>query len=123
MIVIPLLDVCRDVPELVRLLSDDIGLKVGEFDADNFKNAPYVCYQIIGTDPQQYLSDASDLDAVYVQIDVYAKSKDGARTIAKLMRKAIEEDYCHIISYTGVEKDTKTNLWRVRMDTSWYEDV
>lgn len=123
MITIPLLSICSQVPELVTLLTDDVGLKVGEFDADNFKNAPYVCYQIISADPQQYLSDASDLDALYVQIDVYAKSKDGVRTIAKLLRKAIEEDFCHISTYTGVERDIETNLWRIRIDTSWYEEI
>lgn len=122
MLIIPLNTICSQVPELVTLLSDSVGLKVGEFDADNYKNAPYVCWQIINSNPEQYLSDRSDMDDLLVQVDVFAKSKGDARTIAKLVRKAIDEDYCYIDNYTGVERDPETNLWCVRMDTRWHEE-
>jgi hypothetical protein len=42
MIIIPLYDLCAQNTELAALLTDDIGLKVGEFDANNADRAPYV---------------------------------------------------------------------------------
>ena len=73
MLIIPLYDLCAVDTELATLLSDGVGLKVGEFDAINMNDAPYVCWQIISADPEQYLSGVSDMDALYVQIDIYAK--------------------------------------------------
>lgn len=92
MIIIPLYDLCAADTELAALLSDGVGLKVGEFDAINTNSAPYVCWQIISADPEQYLSGVSDMDALYVQIDIYAKDKGTTRKIAKLVRKVIEEN-------------------------------
>lgn len=121
MLIIPLESLCEANYLLKQLLSDSQGLKVAEFDADNIPSAPYACWQIINANPEQYLSDLSDMDDIYVQIDIYASKKAGARQIAKLMRNAIEED-CYIESYTGAEKEPETNLYRIRLDTRWYEE-
>ncbi|OAL78975.1 hypothetical protein AY606_05985 [Acinetobacter sp. SFB] len=121
MLIIPLESLCEADYLLKQLLSDSEGLKVAEFDADNIPSAPYTCWQIINANPEQYLSDRSDMDDIYVQIDIYASKKAEARQIAKLMRNAIEED-CYIESYTGTEKEPETNLYRIRLDTRWYEE-
>ena len=121
MLIIPLYDLCAVDTELATLLSDGVGLKVGEFDAINTNSAPYVCWQIISADPEQYLSGVSDMDALYVQIDIYAKDKGDARTIAKLVRKVIE-DYCTVEGFTGCELEQETNLYRIRIDSRWLEE-
>lgn len=121
MLIIPLESLCEADPLLKQLLSDSTGLKVAEFDADNIPSAPYVCWQIINANPEQYLSDRSDMDDVYVQIDIYASKKATARQIGKLMRNAIEED-CYLERYTGAEKDPPTNLYRISLDTRWFEE-
>lgn len=121
MLIIPLYDLCAADAQLSAMLSDDTGLKVGEFDADNFANAPYVCWQTITATTEQYLDDPSDMDNLHVQIDVYAKSKGDCRQIASLVRQVIEHE-CYIEDYTGVIKDTETNLYRISLDTSWYEE-
>lgn len=121
MLIIPLESLCEADPLLKQLLSDSTGLKVAEFDADNIPSAPYVCWQIINANPEQYLSDRSDMDDVYVQIDIYASKKATARQIGKLMRNAIEED-CYLERYTGTEKDPPTNLYRISLDTRWFEE-
>lgn len=119
MIIPPIERLCSQSVELITLLSDQQGLKLSEFDATLDFKPPYVVWQIINANPQKYLDDVSDLDAVLLQIDVYAIKKSEARTIARLIRKAIELD-CYIDSYTGTERDTETNLNRIRIDTSWH---
>ena len=81
MLIIPLESLCETDPLLKQLLSDSEGLKVAEFDADNIPSAPYVCWQIIDAAPVQYLSDRSDMDDIYVQIDVYTSKKSTSRRI------------------------------------------
>ena len=121
MIIIPLYDLCAQNTELAALLTDDIGLKVGEFDANNVDRAPYVCWQTITANPEQYLDDASDMDDVYVQIDIYANEKDQTRLLARLIRSVIE-DQCYIETYTGIERDPETALYRIRIDSRWHEE-
>lgn len=121
MLIIPLYDLCAANVELSALLSDGAGLRVGEFDASNTEGTPYVCWQIINAGTEQYLSGASDMDSLYVQIDIYAKTKGDARTIAKLVRKAIE-DYCTVEGFTGCELEQETNLYRIRIDSRWLEE-
>lgn len=121
MLIIPLYDLCAANAELSGLLSDSVGLRVGEFDANNTEGTPYVCWQIINTDPEQYLSEASDMDSLYVQIDIYAKTKGDVRTIAQLVRKVIG-DYCTVESYTGCELEQETSLYRIRIDSRWLEE-
>lgn len=121
MLIIPLESLCEEDPLLKQLLSDSEGIKVAEFDADNIPSAPYVCWQIIDANPEQYLSDRSDIDEISVQIDVYTAKKSTSRQIAQLLRTAIEED-CYIERFTGTEKESETNLYRVRLDTRWYQE-
>nr|DAR57312.1 MAG TPA: tail component [Caudoviricetes sp.] len=121
MLIIPLIEICENDTELVGLLTDEAGLKVSEFDANNTNGAPYICWQIIDANPEQYLSEASDMDSIYVQIDVYADTKASSRHIARLLRKNIEE-YCYIEDYTGVVRDSEANLYRIRIDSRWYEE-
>lgn len=121
MMIIPLERLCDADPLLKQLLSDSEGLKVAEFDADNIPSAPYVCWQIINANPEQYLSDRSDMDDVYVQIDIYATKKSTARQIGRLLRNAIEED-CYLEGYTGAEREPETKLYRVSLDTRWLEE-
>lgn len=121
MLIIPLYEICENDAELAGLLSDETGLKVSEFDANNTNGAPYVCWQIIDANPEQYLSAPSDMDSIYAQIDIYADTKGSARQIARLLRKNIEES-CYIEDYTGVNRDPETNLYRIRIDSRWYEE-
>ncbi len=121
MLIIPLIEICEKDTELVELLTDEAGLKVSEFDANNTNGAPYVCWQIIDANPEQYLSAPSDMDSIYAQIDIYADTKGLTRQIARLLRNNIEE-YCYIENYTGVERDSETNLYRIRIDSRWYEE-
>lgn len=120
MIIIPLEQLCNANNQLRGLISDTVGIKVAEFDADLVVDPPYVCWQIIHAEGQHYLSDESDMDEALVQIDVYSKSKAENRQIAKLLRSAISE-HCYVENFTGNERES-SNLWRIRLDTRWFED-
>jgi len=121
MLIIPLYNLCSENAELSVLLSDSVGLKVSEFDANNTNGAPYVCWQIISANTEEYLSGTSDMDALYVQIDIYAVSKDSVREIARLVRKVIEES-CYVEDFTGCELEQETNLYRIRIDSRWLQE-
>ncbi len=121
MIVIPLYQLCEQDKTLSALLSDSIGLKVSEFSSELFKNPPFVAWQILHGEAEQYLNDVSDMDDVAVQIDVYAKKRADARMIAQQLRKVLFE-HCYIERFTGTEQDFETNLWRVSVDTRWHEE-
>lgn len=121
MIVIPLYQLCEQNKILSDLLSDSIGLKVSEFSSELFQNPPFIAWQILHGDAEQYLNDISDMDDVTVQIDIYAKKRADARMIAQHLRKVIF-DYCYIERFSGTEQDPDTHLWRVRLDTRWHEE-
>ncbi|MFW1816003.1 DUF3168 domain-containing protein [Acinetobacter guillouiae] len=121
MFIIPLESLCNENSELKQMLSDSVGIKVSEFDADGGKEAPYVCWQIINANTQQYLADNSDMDEILVQIDIYANKKSECRKIAKLVRSVISES-CYIENYSGIIKESETNLFRIHIDTNWFEE-
>lgn len=120
MIIIPLESLVAKSKPLKQLLSDAVGIKVSEFDADKNTKAPYICWQIIHAVGQEYLSDPSDMTEAVVQIDLYSASKAENRKIAKMLETAIFE-YCHIESFSGNEKD-ESGLYRIRFSTRWFEE-
>lgn len=120
MIIIPLESLVLADRELKRLLSDNVGVKVSEHDASKTINPPYVCWQIIWAQGQEYLSDPSDMTEAVVQIDIYSKSKPENRKIALLLKNAISE-HCYIENFTGNELEA-SDLYRIRLETRWFED-
>lgn len=120
MIILPLEALCQKDPLLVQLLSDRDGLKLFEFDPDIEVSTPYATWQIIHASGDENLSGVSEMDEVLLQIDIYGKNKAENRQIAKLIRKAIEED-CQVENFTGNIRETDTNLFRIRLETRWFE--
>lgn len=117
--VIPLYAICQNDPELSTLLADDVGLKVSEFHNNLHKNPPFISWQIISAIPEQALDYTTDDDEILVQIDVYAKQAQQVRALAQSLRNVLR-DHCAITAYTGAEQDFETQLWRCRLESSWF---
>ncbi len=80
---------------------------------------PYATWQIVAGTPENYLGQTPDIDGVLIQIDVWADTQSAASSTADQIRDALEGDM-HMTSFGQTEKDTATNLYRYRMDFSFW---
>lgn len=82
---------------------------------------PYAVWQLASGTPENYLSQAPDLDRITTQIDVYATTASSARNVARALRDAFEgERNCYIVGWRGESKEAATNLYRVSFDVEWH---
>ena len=79
---------------------------------------PYATYQQIAGGPENYLSDAPDIDGSLVQIDVYAATVTAARNAFLAIRNAIEP-VAYVTAVREVGRDPDTNNVHLSMDTDW----
>jgi len=80
---------------------------------------PYAVWQRVGGLPENYLGQTPDIDSFTVQVDVYAKSADQARTVATALRDAIES-VAHITGWFGESRDPDTKNYRFTFQTDWW---
>ena len=80
---------------------------------------PYATWQIVAGTPENYLGQLPDIDAVLIQIDVWAETVTAASNAADDIRDALEP-VMHMTSFGNTEKDFTTNLYRSRMDFSFW---
>lgn len=80
---------------------------------------PYAVWQRVGGLPENYLGQTPDIDTFTVQVDVYAKSADQARTVATALRDAIEP-VAHITGWFGESRDPDTKNYRFTFQTDWW---
>lgn len=106
---------------LVSLISDSAGIKLSEFDPNAKVSPPYVTWQIIHAAGEESFSGISEMDELVLQLDIYGTNKAQNRQIAQLIRKAIEQE-CHIEGFTGNIREGTTNLFRISLDTRWFEE-
>lgn len=80
---------------------------------------PYATWQIVAGTPENYLGNLPDIDAALIQIDVWADTQSSASTAADQIRDALE-DQVHMTSFGNTERDAATQLYRYRMDFSYW---
>lgn len=80
---------------------------------------PYGVWQRVGGSPENYVDQVPDIDSFSVQVDVYAKSADQARSVAAALRDAIEPA-AHITSWLGESIDPDTQNHRFTFLTDWW---
>ena len=79
---------------------------------------PYAVWQIVGGQPENYLSGAPDTDSFTTQIDVYAKTWSSARAVADALQAAIEGS-AYVTAYNGEMRDPETKSFRVSFTVDW----
>jgi hypothetical protein len=79
---------------------------------------PYAVWQTIGGNPENYLAGRPDTDGYTLQVDVYAKSGSGARTVADAISHAIELQ-AYVVRWGGETRDPETTLYRSSFDVDW----
>lgn len=80
---------------------------------------PYAVYQIITGTPENYLGQLPDIDNAIVQVDVYADTASQASSVADDIRDAVEP-VAHMTGLGITGKDPQTQLYRYRMDFSYW---
>ena len=80
---------------------------------------PYATWQIVAGTPENYLGTLPDIDGVLIQVDVWADTQSSASAVADDIRNAFQT-VMHMTSFGQTEKDATTNLYRYRMDFSYW---
>lgn len=79
---------------------------------------PYVTFQTVTGQPENYLNRVPDIDSFREQIDVWASTVASARTVAAAVRDALET-VAHLESYNGESRDPTTNYYRYSFDVEF----
>jgi len=79
---------------------------------------PYAVYQTVGGSPENFVTDAPDMDIYTVQVDIYAATGASALAVRNAMRDAIQSK-AHIISWRD-SYDTATKRYRQSFDVDWF---
>jgi hypothetical protein len=116
----PIFVVLSAVPAITAILGTN-PVKIYPNEAKQGTKAPYVVWNLTNGNPENYLGNLPDLDEYTTQVDVYADTLEEARTIAKLLRDAIEP-VAHITAWLGEDTDFETKLEVLSFDVDWKTD-
>lgn len=115
----PLHITCASDTTVVSLLSSGSLLRLYPFgEAREQETYPYVVWQIIGGQPENYLGNLPDADHFTTQIDVYGKTWRSAREVADAVQAAIEP-VAYVVDYNGELRDPQTKSFRVSFNVNW----
>lgn len=79
---------------------------------------PYVVWQNIGGEPENYLGSRPDIDRYSIQIDAYATRADDVLAVADSVRNAIEGT-AYIVRWGQQTMDSETKKYRYSFDVDW----
>lgn len=113
----PIFTVCAAYAPLTALVGTD-PVRVYPFGEAPRSAVPYVTWQTIGGDPENYLGSRPDLDSFDLQLDVYAATPTQARLVAEQLRDAIEP-HAYITRWSGESRDAVTKNYRYSFDVDW----
>ncbi|MCX4186772.1 DUF3168 domain-containing protein [Methylophaga sp. OBS4] len=99
-------------------VTDIIGDRLYQDEAEQGVNAPFVVWQMIGGTPENYINQLPDLDSYNIQFDCYAKDQYTVETLAKSLRDAVEPA-ANIVAWRGTGREQGTRLYRYSFDVEW----
>lgn len=83
---------------------------------------PYAVWQVVYGNPDNSLSCVPSEDLFGVQIDCYAKTVTGARSVANALTAAFEESFNPITSWNGEDWEQNTGLYRVSFTVEFWTE-
>lgn len=107
----PIVEIAEQNPALVALIGSNPFRFYAFGDAGDNKVYPYVTYQNIGGDPENFLGDRPDADSFVLQINCLAKTEAEANQVADAVSYALELDG-HVIGWGGTDRDPVTRNYR-----------
>lgn len=115
----PLFQVCAASPAVTALLGPDPIRLYAFGDAPQDELRPYAVWQQVTGYPENYIGDIPDIDRYTIQIDAYAGDGDTARSVAEVLRDAIEPA-AHVVGWRGEGRDPDTRMYRYSFDVEWF---
>lgn len=104
----------------VRALLGGVPLRFYMFgEAPHSPTYPYAVWQTVGGAPENYITNAPNIDRFGVQVDVYATSSSEARECVAALRDALEP-YAHITGWSGESRDGETGSYRSGFEMDWW---
>lgn len=82
---------------------------------------PYSTWQFAYGSPDNYLGQLPDSDNAGIQIDAWAQTPSGARSVMTALRDALEP-YGMVVAYNGEDKDPQTGLYRASFTIEFWTD-
>lgn len=80
---------------------------------------PYAVWQSITISPENYLGTAPNIDAMSVQIDVYADTAASARSGAQSLRDVYQVAH-YVTAMREFPKEAETNLYRYQLEVDFW---
>lgn len=108
-----------DTPDVRALIGDPLRLFSFGDAGDGPVANPYILWQTVGGEPENYLGDRPQVDRFSIQIDVYAIDGKAAREVVAAIIPLIETR-AYVISWNGEFRDYETKLYRVSFDVDWF---
>jgi hypothetical protein len=82
------------------------------------KTLPYAVWQSVSGSPDNYLGDIPDADSYTTQIDIYGKTGESVREVAKALRDVLEP-VAYIVAWRTEARDIETMNYRFSFDVDW----
>lgn len=114
----PIFSICAADPGVTGLLGSEPTRLYPFGEAPEGVTKPYAVWQVITGSPENYLSGRPDIDGFTLQVDVYAVSGSGARSVTDAISQAIEL-HAYVVRWGGESKDPETKLYRSSFDIDW----
>lgn len=81
--------------------------------------APYVTWLVVGSDPENNLSDPPPTDRIVLQVDCWSTTDGGVEDLAQAVRDAIEPT-AHMTGIVVNEREPDTGLYRLALQFDYW---
>lgn len=115
----PIFETCSRDPVVTGLLGTGTDMRLFSFgEAPDKVAKPYVVWQVINGNPENYLAGRPDVDNFTLQVDIYGTTGPSVRSVRDAIRDAIELR-ANITRWVGESRDPTTKNYRTSFDVDW----
>ncbi|AVF54204.1 hypothetical protein AL527_02900 [Pseudomonas fulva] len=115
----PIFEACSRDPAVTGLLGTGADMRLYSFgEAPDKVARPYVVWQVINGNPENYLAGRPDVDGFTLQVDIYGTTGASVRSVRDAIRDAIELQ-ANITRWGGESRDPTTKNYRTSFDVDW----
>lgn len=82
---------------------------------------PYAVYVVTNALPENYLDKVPDVDAISVQINIYANTEQSLTNCFTSVRNALEP-HAHMINFATPDTDVEDGLFSCRMEFDFWDN-
>lgn len=115
----PIFLVCSNDPGVTALIGSGVDCRIYSFgEAPDGVAKPYVVWNLIDGNPENYLAGRPDADGFTLQVDVYAANAGQATQVTSALRDALELK-ANITRWGASGRDPTTKDYHRSFDIDW----